>query len=837
MKSLEIQSIIEKKIDPLTIEHTIQDALTLMCEQHISSVVIVDEKNIAIGIFTEHDSLKIVSKHIDTSIAISNVMSRNLFSVKSDMNINDAYLEMNRLNYRHCIIVDENGLYLGIVSQGDFLRNSTFKQINIFKSISDIALELPVTAGTSASIKDVAHVMEINGSDFVVIVDLDKPTALVTQRDISNFITQNPPESLETTTIDKLVTQQFYFLEESSSIREAIILMENGGVHQLLIVNDDHELLGIISRQGLLDALYGSYFKYLIDTLEAKNIALQELKASKLALDEQTGFLNNIINTIPHLIWIKGLDGKYIECNNLVEQLYGVSAKEIVGKTDYDLVDKELADFFQEEDEKTKQSAQVTQSEHYLHFADGREGLYKAERTPLWSQEKDLIGVLGVAYDITQQRERENELEKLANYDSLTNLPNRALLRYHLNKLLQKSTREGTKIAVVIFGLDRFKDINDSYGHTIGDRLLVAVSKRFLSTLRKKDVIARVSGDEFALVLDDITHMQGAAQMAVKMLEAISMPYMINGLELHVEASAGITIAPDNATTVETLIQYADSALNKAKKEMRGGYAYYEDNMTFNITEHLKYENKLRNAIKNNELIVYYQPQVDLQTNKIIGAEALARWESPEGMVMPSVFIPIAEETGLIAKIGQWMLNQTCLDGKKWLDAGYDITLAVNVSPHQLKYQNIPSIVDEAIEMSGFLYDHLELELTESAILNREEETIEMLKLLKTKGIRIALDDFGTGYSSLSYIKKLPIDVMKIDKSFIDDIPHTPDGNAIVEAVIKMGQVLGFKILAEGTEHIEQIEFLREKGCHIYQGYYKSKPVPAAEFEKLLQLS
>ena len=263
-------------------------------------------------------------------------------------------------------------------------------------------------------------------------------------------------------------------------------------------------------------------------------------------------------------------------------------------------------------------------------------------------------------------------------------------------------------------------------------------------------------------------------------------------------------------------MQYADSALYKAKNDGRGNYRFYDDNMTYMTVQHLEYEIRLRRAVQNCEMEVYYQPQVDMHTNKIIGAEALVRWNCPvDGLVMPTLFIPIAEETGIIADIGEFVLNQTCIDGKRWQDMGYDLRLAVNVSSNQLKYQNIPELIDIAIQKSGFSYKNLEIELTESAIMERATDVIEMLNSLKAKGILLAIDDFGTGYSSLSYLKLFPIDILKIDKSFVDDILYKDDSKAIVIAIIAMAKALGYKVLAEGTESIEQIDFLKENGCDI----------------------
>lgn len=344
------------------------------------------------------------------------------------------------------------------------------------------------------------------------------------------------------------------------------------------------------------------------------------------------------------------------------------------------------------------------------------------------------------------------------------------------------------------------------------------VSKRFSSRLREGDLIARLGGDEFALVLENLAHIEDAGRIAQEIITTLSAEYDLgHSVKVHVGASAGIVVAPDHGKNAQELLQFADAALYRAKNEGRGKFCYYTDTLTLAARKRVECETQLRRAIENDEFEVYYQPQVHLTTGRIIGAEALIRWNDPQrGIVSPAQFIPLAEETGLIGVIGAWVLNQTCRQGKIWQDRGYRLTLAVNVSAHQMRHQDIPKLVD-------------------SALMDREEELVEVLHILRARGIRLAIDDFGTGYSSLSYLKRFPIDVLKIDKSFIDDVPFEEDDMAIVIAIIAMGKALGFQVLAEGTERQEQLDFLKEHGCTMYQGYYKSQPLPALEFEKLLQ--
>ena len=698
-----------------------------------------------------------------------------------------------------------------------------------------------------------------------------------------------------------------------------------------------------------------------------RDITLQKQNELRLlngqeTLAQQSSFLHTLIGTIPDLVWLKDPKGVYLACNPMFERLYNAKESEIIGKNDFDFVNPELAQFFQDHDKAAIAENGSRTNEEFLKFADGSyEGLFDTIKTPMRDMDGNVIGVLGIARDITERKMREEELrrkdtdlsaaqalahignwrldilqntlewsdetyrifgieigspltyesflscihpddrlkvdrawqkalegsvyeiehriivgdevkwvkehakldtdesgklirgvgsvqviterklyeeklERLANYDPLTGLANRALFSSHLHSSIEKAKRHKTQLAVLMFDLDRFKDVNDSFGHGSGDELLQQVAQRFGSRLRDGDIVSRLGGDEFAIVLEYLAHPEDAGRIVTEMINAQSVPYkLIGGAEVHIGMSAGIVLFPDHGDDASQLLQHADAALYKAKENGRGTYRYYTDELTDSARQRIEYETRLRHAVENNEFEVYYQPQVHIATGQIVGAEALVRWNDPEnGMILPSLFIPIAEDTGLIGVIGEWVLNETCKQGKIWLDEGHRLTLAVNLSAHQVRHQNIPEMVEAALKKSGYPADKLELELTESALMQREDEAVAMLHALRAMGIRLAIDDFGTGYSSLSYLKRFPIDVLKIDKSFVDDLPFNTDDMAIVTAIIAMGKALGFQILAEGTERIEQIEFLKERGCTMYQGYFKSPPVPAKEFLKLL---
>ena len=429
------------------------------------------------------------------------------------------------------------------------------------------------------------------------------------------------------------------------------------------------------------------------------------------------------------------------------------------------------------------------------------------------------------------------KIQKLAFYDPLTGLPNRRLMSERLRYGIEFGRREGKRMALLMMDLDKFKAVNDNFGHSAGDELLKQVAQRIQRRLRDVDTVARLGGDEFIILLKDIVHVDDAARVAEFIVKDLSQPFQLAQSDnVQIGASIGISLYPEHGEDPELLIDHADTALYHAKDAGRGRFAYFSESLTIAVRERIELETRLRRAITNEELRLYYQPQVEIATGKIIGAEALIRWLDPEnGLIPPNSFIPLAEETGLIEKIGEWVVYEACRQGKIWMDLGLtELTIAVNVSPVQFRRCDLNELVMNALRDTGFPASRLELELTESGLMENQEKVVGILNTLRAQGVRLAIDDFGTGYSSLAYLKCFPLHVLKIDKSFIDDIPQLKDDMEITATIIAMGKILGFKVLAEGVETPEQLAFLEEKGCDIYQGYIKSKPLPADDFLALM---
>lgn len=444
----------------------------------------------------------------------------------------------------------------------------------------------------------------------------------------------------------------------------------------------------------------------------------------------------------------------------------------------------------------------------------------------------DKPAVLLALMDITERKRAESRLAFMAQHDGLTGLPNRILLRQRLDELLVSTRRSGDKVAVLFIDLDNFKAINDTLGHAIGDKLLKGVTKRLKSSLREEDSVARLGSDEFAVVQAGIQRPEDVAFLARRLIDAVSEPYLFDGHTIVSGASIGIAIAPGDGDDAEKLLKNADMALSRAKSEGNATFSFFESEMDARAQTRRRIEIDLRDAIENSVLQPYYQPLVDLKSGRITGFEALVRWPHPErGMIPPGDFIPVAEETGLINAVGGLMLRRACMDAAKWPD---EVRVAVNLSPLQFRVGNLLSVVMDALKHSGLSARRLELEITETLLLDKSDQVLATLHALRALGVRISMDDFGTGYSSLSYLRSFPFDKIKIDQSFVRDLDTNHDGQAIVRSIISLGKGLGVTITAEGVETEAELSCLRSEGCDEGQGFLFSRARPNGEITQLL---
>ena len=467
---------------------------------------------------------------------------------------------------------------------------------------------------------------------------------------------------------------------------------------------------------------------------------------------------------------------------------------------------------------------------------DGGEAAIEDSAAPIHDRHGHVTGAVMVFRDVSAARALALRMSYLAQHDILTDLPNRNMFEDRLTQAMALAHRHRRQLAVLFLDVDRFKHINDSLGHAIGDRLLQAVAKRLLDCVRKSDTVSRQGGDEFVILLSEVVQAEDAAICAEKVLQAVRVPIRIDEHEINITVSIGIVTYPADGTSAETLLNNADVAMYHAKDTGRGDYQFFKPEMTAHALERRSLEGSLRLALAREEFVLHYQPKINLDTGTIIGVEALIRWRHPErGLVAPAHFIPTAEECGSIVPIGQWVLREACRQARGWQHAGLPpIRIAVNVSPVELRAGEFVANVLAILAETSLDPRYLELELTESALMQDSKSTAITLRALRDMGIHLALDDFGLGYSSLSYLKRFPIEALKIDQSFVRDLTTDADDASIVSAVIGMGENLRMQVVAEGVETLEQLEFLREHRCPVGQGYYFSRPLVAEDLTGML---
>jgi diguanylate cyclase (GGDEF)-like protein/PAS domain S-box-containing protein len=529
------------------------------------------------------------------------------------------------------------------------------------------------------------------------------------------------------------------------------------------------------------------------------------------------------------------LGGQLLECNDAFVRILGYDSREELKShktTDFYLSEEDRAAFLRQ----IRPGGEVVNLEVCCRKKNGAP-VWLLENVSLLKNEKGEETILqGTVVDISDRKRAEERVQHFAFHDNLTGLPNRLLFKDRLSQALARGRREGEGAAVLYMDIDQFKFVNDTLGHSVGDRLLQEVADRLRQCVRQEDTVGRVGGDEFILLLPGISLGKDAARVAEKILRAVSEPLRVDDRVLYITTSIGISLFPGDGDEPETLLRNADNAMYRAKDLGRNGYQLFTEEMNARVSERMSLEQGLRRALEREEFELRYQPIVSLKTGQIVGTEALLRWSHPKrGLLEPESFIPLAEDTRLIVPIGTWVLRCACLQAKRWQRRGFrSLRMAVNLSAWQFQQKDLLGVVEGALDASELPAGSLELEITESAAMQNAELTLSALSSLKELGTRISMDDFGTGHASLSYLKYFPIDTLKIDHGFVRDIGLRPAGTAIVSSIIRMAHGLGLNVVAEGVENAEQVTFLAEQDCDEYQGYFYGRPVPAPEIEELL---
>ena len=556
---------------------------------------------------------------------------------------------------------------------------------------------------------------------------------------------------------------------------------------------------------------------------------------------EQLRFQASVLGAVGQPVIVTDLEGKVLYWNRAAEEIYGWSSEEALGRSLGDLtVPKESLEKVEEVVSELR-AGRTWSGEVLLRRKDGSYVPVFVTATPLFDARGDLAGMISVSSDISERKALQDELERRASHDPLTGLPNRHAFVERIGQALRRTRRRqnSREVGVLFMDLDGFKTINDSLGHEAGDRLLVAVAERLRNRLRSEDVLARFGGDEFAVLLEDTAGTSEAIRVAQRIAEDLREPFTVDDFQVSLSTSIGITLGTAHANDdPERMLRKADSAMYRAKEQGPGRYAVFDPAMQARAQERLELEAELRRALEQEEFVLYYQPEVSLHDGKMVGFEALLRWQHPErGLLKPAAFVPIAEDTDLIAPIGRWVLEEACQQAKRWEEErplASPMTMEINLSSKQLRRQGLVRTVEEALARADLEAHTLALDMTETVLIRVSEDNTQGLDALKEMGVRLGLDDFGTGYSSLSYLKRLPVDRVKVDKSFVKGLGENATDTALVRMIIDLCHTLGVEIMAEGIETSEQAVLLRDMGCDLGQGYYFARPLPGEELAERL---
>jgi len=592
------------------------------------------------------------------------------------------------------------------------------------------------------------------------------------------------------------------------------------------IVTDEGRYLGVGTVLALLQASNESNRRGVAALAEAKAVA-----------ERAETFMTAVVEAMPSMVFVKRADDhRYVLLNRAGEQTLGYSREEVIGRTDADFYTPQQAAIYAQRDRELAASGDVhVIDEDLVPRKGGEMAILRTKKIAILDAQGRPEFLLGVSEDIAERKRAEAQIARLAHYDPLTDLPNRVLFQKDLSEALARRARAGGHLAVHFIDLDRFKTVNDTLGHPLGDDLLRIAAQRLRACVRDGDTVARLGGDEFAVVQNGLTDLTGATRLAQRVVEAMAAPFELQGHQVMIGASVGVALAPSDGESPDELLKKADMALYRAKADGRGAFHFFEKAMDEQLQARRGLELDLRRALLAGEFELFYQPLYNLGDDRVTGCEALVRWRHPErGMVSPADFIPLAEEIGLIVPLGEWVLRTACREAAGWPD---HVRVAVNLSPAQFRDRTLVSSVVSALAMSGLPAQRLELEITESVLLQDNAANLKVLHDLKALGVRISMDDFGTGYSSLSYLRSFPFDKIKIDQTFVRDILKDSDALAIIRAVLDLGASLGIVTTAEGVESREQLDALRHHGCAEIQGYYISRPSPASDMGRMLAVT
>ncbi len=801
------------------------EAAQRMSEVRVSSILVVDGDAV-LGIWTERDALAVDFRDAAAfSRPVREVMSAPVKTVSERLSLQELAVRFQEEHVRHYLVTDADGRRCGVVSQTDVVLNQGIEHYLRLRSVDSVVRGRLQLLAESDTLAQAAALMRQAAVDAVVVSYADGTWGILTERDVVRLVARQCGDE----TVGVLASRPLLTVDQRTSLYRVRNLLSESRLRHIGVLRDDGTLADVVSFSDILSGMELMYVQELQHALRERDAALS-ISQRNLHLAEK------VIESSLEGIMITDEQVVIMSVNPAFTRLTGYTAEDVIGKSPALLSSGRHDKAFYDAMWQCLRQTGHWQGEVWNRRKSGEIYPERLTIAAITDRDNRLTHYAALFSDITELKENEERIRHLAYYDALTGLPNRRLLEDRLRVALAHAHRNRRQLALLFIDLDRFKRINDSLGHEVGDQLLVAIAQRLRDGLREDDTVARMGGDEFVAVLSDIDNPEHAALIARRLIESLKRPVRVDEHELVVTTSIGISIYPDDCDSALALVKNADIAMYRAKDTGRNSFQLYAPAMNARSLEHLALESALHRALERGEFELYYQPLLDAAQCRVVATEALLRWHHPElGLVPPADFIPLAEETGLIIPIGEWVLRDACRQLAQWRKQGHDeLRVSVNISARQFHQPDFIAQAGRIVQEAGISPRQLTLELTESMLMDDALETSRMLAQLHALGFGMAMDDFGTGYSSLSYLKRFPLDELKIDRVFIRDIERSQEDAAIVSATIGLAHSLGLRVVAEGVETAAQLAFLQQQGCDYVQGFHFSAPVPAVEFEKLL---
>ncbi|MBN2782250.1 MAG: EAL domain-containing protein [Campylobacterales bacterium] len=840
----EVGNIASKTIIYLDINAILDEAIKLITQKSVRNIVVHDQDSDEYAYIGVDEVVHYITANTDVNTSLVKLGLHPLISIPKSYNIFEAsyfFIE----NEAILGVLDDDGELCGVLSFIDILSATMNMNENLLFSPVRSLVYKNSALMTKRGVKLNSLLKELDSvpTDCIVVHEDEVPIGLITKRDITAMVARG--ESLSRT-VDECMNSPVFTVNEDLSVRDALNTINQYKYKRILVVDDTKKLQGIITQKELISIIYHRFSHKAIMSMEKLNNLLeQKVNIKTEEISELKDRYEYALAASSDGIWDWNIvTGQVIVSKQLKEMLRLERRYICCMSDDYEKLihPDDRKRVFDERAYMMEAKEDIYDTEYRI--LSGDEYIWIKNRSKIVYYNSQAIRIVSTVSNITKYKQMQQELklqeEKLiyqANHDSLTNLPNRKQLLQKLDEKTKYLKDEGSCFGVLFIDLDRFKEINDSLGHIVGDMVLEIISKKLKDTISKKHLISRFGGDEFVVITDTLENKIDAAVIAQSIIDAMIEPIIISNHTLYISSSIGISLYPKDAKNSQNLLKHADAAMFRAKEDGLNSYAFYNSHMTKDAIKKVELESDIHKALLNDEFEVYYQPQYDMQLEKIVGAEALVRWNHPtKGMISPDEFIPFAEQTGVIIKLDQVVMKKAMKQFSIWHEKGYEAgVLSLNLAMKQLQHENFIEMLKGHIKEFEFESKYLELEITESQVMKDPLQSISKLREVSDAGIKIAIDDFGTGYSSLAYLKKLPVHKLKIDRSFIGDIPNDDEDIAITSSIIALAHSLKLKVIAEGVESKEQSKFLLQKGCKLAQGYYYSKPLKASDFEVLLK--